>query len=131
MYLTAPISWCSKKQPLVSPLTCEEEYIIGVLSVCLVVWIMNLLQELKFKVSKPVRLMIDNKSTISLAKNPVLHERSKHIYTMYHFLHNQVHNGVLKVVHVNTKKQLVDVLTKTIKTEHFINLRDGICVVDF
>lgn len=92
---------------------------------------MNLLQELKFKVSKPVRLMIDNKSGISLSKNLVTHGRSKHIDTKYHFLHNKVQNGLLEIVQVNTQKQLADVLTKAIKTEHFIILRDEIGVVNF
>lgn len=92
---------------------------------------MNLLQELKFKVSKPVKLMIDNKSTISLAKNPMLHGRSKHIDTKYHFLRNEVENGVFVVVHFSNHKQLADVLIKTIKTEHLINLRDVFGVVDF
>lgn len=75
--------------------------------------------------------MIDKKYVISLAKNPVLHERSNHIDIKYHFLHNQVQNGVLEVVHVSTHKQLADVLTKIIKTKHFINLRNEIGVVDF
>lgn len=92
---------------------------------------MNLLQELKFKVSKLVRLMIDNKFFLSLAKNPMLDGRNKHIDTKYHFLHNQVQNGVLEVVHVSIQKQLADVLTKVIKTEHFIILRYVIGVVDF
>ncbi|XP_050919390.1 secreted RxLR effector protein 161-like [Lathyrus oleraceus] len=48
-YLGGPISWCSKKQPVVALTTCEAEYIAGVLSVRQVVWIMNLLQDLKIK----------------------------------------------------------------------------------
>lgn len=92
---------------------------------------MNFLQELKFKVSKSVKLMIDNKSAISLTKNPVFHGRNKDIVIKYHFLRNQVQNAVLEVVHVSTQKQLVDVLTKAIKTEYFINLRDVIGVVDY
>ena len=77
--------------------TCEAEYIVGALTACQAVWLMNLLQDLKIKVSKPVKLMIDNKSAISLAKNPVLHERSKHIDTKFHFLRSQVQNKVLEV----------------------------------
>lgn len=70
--------------------TWEEKYIYGALSVCQVVWLMNLLQELKSKVSKLVKLMIGNKSITSLARNPVLHGISKHLDTKFHFLHNQV-----------------------------------------
>ncbi|XP_050895643.1 uncharacterized protein LOC127102305 [Lathyrus oleraceus] len=87
--------------------------------------------DLKIKVSKPVRLMIVNKSTIRLTKNPMLHGRSKHIDTKFHFLRNQVQNIVLEIVHCSIQKQLADMLTKAIKIEHFINLRDVIGVVDF
>ncbi|XP_050876237.1 secreted RxLR effector protein 161-like [Lathyrus oleraceus] len=33
-YLGGPTSWCSKKQPVVALLTCEDEYIAGALSAC-------------------------------------------------------------------------------------------------
>ena len=58
-------------------------------------------------------------------------EKRKHIDTKYHFLHNQVQNGILEVVYVNTKKQLTYVFTKAIKTKYFINLKDEIGFVDF
>ncbi|XP_050888546.1 uncharacterized protein LOC127093655 [Lathyrus oleraceus] len=48
--------------------------------------------DLKIKVKKPVKLMIDNKSAISLTKNSVLHERNNYINTKFHFLRNRVQN---------------------------------------
>lgn len=74
--------------------------------------------------------MIDDKYAISLAKNPMLHGRSKHIDRKFHFLRNLVQNEVLEVVHCNPS-QLADVFTKAVKIEHFINLRDVIGIVDF
>ena len=65
--------------------TYEVEYIVGALSAYQTIWILNFLQDLKIKVRKHIKLMIDSKSTISLDKNPVLHERSKHIDTKFHF----------------------------------------------
>lgn len=78
-----------------------------------------------------MKLMNDNKSAISLAKNQVLHGRSKCIDTKFHFQRNQVENEVHEVAHYSIQKQLLDVLTKAIKTGYFIQLRDGIGVVDF
>ena len=60
----------------------------------------------------------------------MLDGRSKHIDTEFHFLRNQVQKEVLEVMHCSTQKQLTDVLTKAIKIEHFIQLRDVI-VVDY
>ncbi|XP_050909674.1 uncharacterized protein LOC127123506 [Lathyrus oleraceus] len=50
------------------------------LDISLSIW-----EDLKIKASKSVKLMIDKKLVISLAKNPVLHERSKDIDTEFHF----------------------------------------------
>lgn len=60
-YMGGTISWCSKKQLVIALSTCEAEYIAGALSACQTVWILNLLQDMKIKMSKPVKLMIDNK----------------------------------------------------------------------
>lgn len=130
-YLGGPISWCSKKQLVVALLACEVEYIVGDLTACQAVWILNLMQYLNINVNKPVKRMIDNKSAITLAKNPVLQRRSKHIDTKFLFLRNQVQNEVLEIVHCSTKKQLSVVLTNALKTEHFIQCKDEIGVVDF
>ncbi|XP_058758193.1 secreted RxLR effector protein 161-like [Vicia villosa] len=92
-FLGGHISWSSKKQAVVALSTCEVEYIAGAVSVCQAVWLLNLLEDLKIEVKKPLKLMIDNKSAIKLARNPVLHIRSKHIETKYHFLRRQVQNG--------------------------------------
>lgn len=66
--------------------TCEAEYTAYALSACQVVWIMN------------------KKLSISLVKNSVLHGRSKHIDIEFHFLMNQVLNGVFEVVLCSTQK---------------------------
>lgn len=53
-----------------------------------------------------MKLMIDNKSTISLVKNLVLHGRSKLINTKFYFLRNQVYSGMLEVVQCSTHIQI-------------------------
>lgn len=44
------------------------------------------------KNEKKKKIFIDNNSAIALAKNPVHHERSKNIDTLYHFTTEQVKN---------------------------------------
>lgn len=107
------------------------KYIVSALSACQALWLMNLLQDFKIRVNKPVKLMIDKKSAISLANNPVLHGRRKHINMKFHFMRNQIQNGMLEVFYCSTLKQLAIVLTRAIKTEQFINLRDKIDVIYF
>jgi len=122
-FLNDPISWCAKKQPVVALSTCESKYIAGCMVACQAVWLENILKEMEIEVSRPIALFIDNKSAISLARNTILHGRSKHIEAKFHFLREQVNKGALQIVHCSTELQLADIFTKTWKVDRFIKLR--------
>lgn len=79
-------TWASKKQPIVTLSTCEAEYVAASWCVGHAIWLRNLLHELKLQQHDATEIRIDNKSAIELAKNPVHHERSKHIDVRFHFL---------------------------------------------
>jgi hypothetical protein len=64
--------------------------------------------------ARPFTLKIDNKSAIQLSRNPVFHERNKHIDTRYHFMRQCVEEGRLTEEQVNTNNQLADILTKSL-----------------
>jgi hypothetical protein len=87
------------------------------------IWLDSVLKELKYEVQKPLKLMIDNKSAISLAKNPISHGRSKHIETRFHFIREQVVNGNIEVVYCPTEIQFADSFTKAVKLDRFEFLR--------
>ncbi|GKD14054.1 hypothetical protein Tco_1198461 [Tanacetum coccineum] len=53
----------------------------------------------------------DNKSAIALCYNNVQHSRSKHIDIRFHFIKEQVENGVVELYFVNMEYQLVDIFT--------------------
>jgi hypothetical protein len=57
-------------------------------------------------------LRVDNKSTISLVRNPVHHDRSKHIDTRYHLIREYEQTGQIAVDFIRTEEQLRDILTK-------------------
>lgn len=76
---------------------------------------------------KPV-LKVDNKSAISLANNPVFHERSKHIDTRIHFIRDCVQCGDIQLEYVKTEEQVADLLTKPLARQRFNELRDRIGV---
>ncbi|KAK2359746.1 putative mitochondrial protein [Trifolium repens] len=85
-YGGAPISWCSKKEPVVALSSCEAEYIVASLSTCQAVWLKILIEEISQAKLESVVLKIDNVSAINLAKNPIAHGRSKHIELRFHYL---------------------------------------------
>jgi hypothetical protein len=66
----------------------------------------------------------DNNSAIKLSKNPVLHGRSKHIDVRFHFLRDLTRDGVVELVYCNTQEQIADIMTKPLKLEAFLKLRD-------
>lgn len=75
-------------------------------------------------------IFCDNSSAIKLYKNPVLHGRSKHIDIRFHFLRDLTRDGVIELVHCRSKDQIADIMTKPLKLEEFLKLRDllGVCV---
>ncbi|GJW43475.1 hypothetical protein Tco_0072274 [Tanacetum coccineum] len=61
-----------------------------------------------------IPLYCDNKSVIALCYNNVQHFRSKHIDIRYHFIKEQVENGVGELYFVRTEYQLADIFTKAL-----------------
>ena len=89
----APIAWQSLKQKIVALSTCEAEYVVVATAACQTVWLRWLLGELTDKEAHPPALMVDNQLALALAKNSVLHDRSKHIDIKFHFLRDYVDGG--------------------------------------
>jgi hypothetical protein len=85
-FANSPIIWQSMKQKVVVQFNCESEYIASVNATCQILWLSRVLAEVKgFATSTPL-LKVDNKFTIALIKNPVLHGQSKHIEVKYHLV---------------------------------------------
>jgi hypothetical protein len=73
--------------------------------------------------------MMDNTSAIALSKNPVLHARSKHIKTKFHYIRECVNRGEVVVDAVETADQLADILIKPLARVRFAELRGRIGLV--
>ncbi|GJZ78151.1 hypothetical protein Tco_0642823 [Tanacetum coccineum] len=64
-----------------------------------------------------ILMYCDNKSTIALYCNNVQHSRSKHIDIGFHFIKEQVENGVVELCFVNMEYQLADIYTQALGRE--------------
>jgi hypothetical protein len=73
------VSWQSAKQKVVALSSCEAGYIAASMAATQGVWLSRLMEEMLGKESDTPLLYVDNKATISLIKNPVMHDQSKHI----------------------------------------------------
>ncbi|GJW74229.1 hypothetical protein Tco_0133599 [Tanacetum coccineum] len=66
-----------------------------------------------------IPLYCDNKSAIALCCNNVQHSRAKHIDVRYHFIKEQVENGIMELYFVQTEYQLTEIFTKPLPQERF------------
>ena len=61
-----------------------------------------------------IELYVDSKSAMELAKNPIHHQRSKHIDIKYHYIRNELENGSVVLTYVPTDVNLADMFTKPV-----------------
>jgi hypothetical protein len=125
----ALVSWSSKRQAIVSRSSTEAEYraIANAIAEC--VWLRQLLGELLCPVSKATLVYCDNISAVYLSANPIHHRRTKHVELDIHFVHERVALGQFRVLHVPTRQQLADVMTKGLATDIFQEFRSSLCVL--
>ncbi|GJV54189.1 retrovirus-related pol polyprotein from transposon TNT 1-94 [Tanacetum coccineum] len=119
MSLTAyamPTTLGKQKSTAIS--STKDEYIA--LSGCCaqILWMRSQLTNYGFQFNK-ISLYRDNKSAIALCCNNVQHSRAKHIDVRYHFIKEQVENGIVKLYFVRTEYQLTDIFTKPLPRDRF------------
>ena len=117
------VTWVSQKQRCVALSSCEAEFMAATAAACQGIWLRNLLNQVTEESIGPVVILVDNKSAIDLAKNPVFHGRSKHIDIRYHFIRECVERGEIVIKHVSTEFQRADILTKALTTVKFERMR--------
>ena len=83
-------------------------------------------------VHQAIMIDCDNQSEIFLAKNPAYHSKTKHIDVQYDFVRDMVKEEKVLLVKINTLKNIVDALTKSVSTKKLSWCREtmGIAVLD-
>ncbi|WVZ52165.1 hypothetical protein U9M48_003250 [Paspalum notatum var. saurae] len=115
-------SWSSNKQASVARSTTEAEY-VAIASCCSqLLWMKATLSDFGLRFGK-ISFLVDSTSAISVAKNHVLHSRTKHINVRFHFLRDHYEKGDIDLVHVVSENQLADIFTKPLEFGAFARLR--------
>ncbi|KAJ1253457.1 hypothetical protein BS78_K264700 [Paspalum vaginatum] len=122
------VSWSSRKQSSVATSTTEAEYIAAASCCSQLLWMKSTLSDFGLSFRK-IPLLVDSSSAISIAKNPVLHSRTKHIDVRFHFLRDHYEKGDIDLIHVETENQLADIFTKPLDLSIFAHLCGelGVC----
>ncbi|GAA0174332.1 transmembrane signal receptor [Lithospermum erythrorhizon] len=97
--------------------------------VCEILWIRRILNELNLKNRLLMKLFCDNKAAISIAYNPVQHERTKHIEVDRHFIKENIEAGLVCIPFALSKDQTADILTKGLFKTTFDLLVDKLGMV--
>nr|GFA49648.1 retrovirus-related Pol polyprotein from transposon TNT 1-94 [Tanacetum cinerariifolium] len=112
------VSWMSKKQNCTAMSSSEAEYVALSASCAQVMWMRTQHQDYGFNYNK-IPLYCDSQSAIAISCNPVQHLCTKHIHTRYHFIKEQVKNGIIELYFVRTEFQLADIFTKALSEDRF------------
>ncbi|RVW18267.1 Retrovirus-related Pol polyprotein from transposon RE1 [Vitis vinifera] len=116
------VTWRSKKQSVVARSSAEAEFHAMAQGICEGIWLNRLLKELRVPLKHPMVLYCDNQAAISIAKNPVHHDRTKHVEIDRHFIKEKIEEGVFKVSYTPTNYQTADILTKALARVNFEDL---------
>ena len=109
---SAALSWGVKKQATVALSSSEAEYQGMAAAVQEALYLKQLLED--FGIQRPIAIGEDNQSCIRLCQNPVMHKRSKHIETKFHFIREKTEDGTISIHYVPTDKMAADIFTKSL-----------------
>ena len=118
-----PVEWKSKIQSIIALSSMEAEYIGACEMVKVIVWLRQCLKEIGRSIDEPTVLGIDNLSAKMFAEEYMVQNRSKHIDTKYHYIREQILEGMIKLVHQPTKQMPADALTKPLGPKQFRKFR--------
>ena len=117
------ISWRCSKQKIIALSSCEAEYVALTAATQEAKFLRQLLADIQGRAINGVKLYdhnqdaivslyADNTGAIALAKNPVHHQRSKHIDIKYHFIRLAVEEGIVDLQYIPSNENIADQFTK-------------------
>ena len=113
------VAWASKKDPIVTLSSVEDEYVEATTTACQTVWMGSIVSKFLHEQKEPTQILCDNKSTISLLHNHVFHKKAKHIDTKYHFIREMINNDESSIEFCKYEDQFVNIFSKSLAKELF------------
>ncbi|GAA5857408.1 hypothetical protein JCM9279_001791 [Rhodotorula babjevae] len=122
------VSWSSRLQPRVAASSTEAKYLGLSHASKEAVFLSQLLGELGHSLSAPAVLFGDNQGANALSRDPMFHDRSRHLRLTEHFVREQVTQGVISVTYIPTARMVADAMTKSLPAPAFAQHRAGLGV---
>ncbi|KAM1699812.1 hypothetical protein ACFX2K_031115 [Malus domestica] len=117
-------SWASVKQNCVALSTAEAKYISASEATAQAIWLRFVLEDFGEMQTEATPVHCDNTAAIAITKNPVFHQKNKHIDRRYHFIKNALQEGIIDLVYCPTNEQVADIFTKALTNDRFNYLRE-------
>jgi hypothetical protein len=117
------VSWRSHRQSVPTDSTTKTEYVAVAEATNKIVWLRKILEYLQEKQVNSTNLLVNNTSTIKLAKNQRFHDRTKHINTKYHLIRSHVEAKTIHLRYCSINEQITDIFTKALGRENFEKFR--------
>lgn len=99
-------------------------------SICESLWLKMLLAKVGFLIRGPMSLYYGIKAAISIAHDPVQHDRTKHVEVDCHFIKDHLKKRHICTPFIQTQHQLADVFTKGLSVAQFMYLIDKLGMMD-
>lgn len=112
------VTWRNKKLSVVSS-SADAELRASAVAICKGIWIKRVMIKLGMEFEKSVKLKCDNQAIISIAKDPVHHDRTKQVEINQHFIAEKVENSEVQLLYTPSREQLADSLTKALLGPNF------------
>jgi hypothetical protein len=112
------IAWKTKKQTAISRSSAEAELRAMTSLTAEVTWLRWLLEDFGVSITTPTTLLSDSTCAISIARDLMKHELTKHIVVDASFLRTVVQDQILALQYVPSELQLADFFMKA-KTHSF------------
>ena len=93
-------------------------------------WIKDILTDLKLMPQEPIILYSDSQSAISMAKNPVHHDRTKHVRIDRHYIKEKINSGLISPEYIPSLQQVADILTKGLPRQQFQALTSKLGIIN-
>ena len=124
------MTWRSKKQSIVARSSAEAEFRVMAHRICEGIWLQRILKELGIISNSIMTILCDNKAAISIAKNPIQHDRTKHVEINRHFIKEKIEGGIVRLMYTPSSRQTIDILTKALPKTTYENMISKLGMLD-
>jgi hypothetical protein len=115
--MNVAVCWRSKSQKGVTLSRTEAEYVAMSEAVKEVKFIYYLLLDIGIEVEFPIIVKTDNVGAMFMAQNSSSGVRTRHVDTRYHFVRENLDDGIIKIKFIKSVENQSDIFTKNVTQE--------------